>query len=191
MIEILATIEVDEYIRNYRDVDKFIGFCKQCACYNACWACPPFDFDATKRMMNYKHANIIGTKIILDDILLNECTGLQQSKEMSYKIILEVRSVLDSKLLALERLNPDSLVFFAGTCHLCKQGECMRIFGKPCLNPDKNRPSLEAFGFDISKTSSQLLNTDLKWGSQERLPEYFVLVSALFTNREVSSIAWQ
>ena len=188
---ITATISVEEYIRQYRDVDKFIGYCKQCNCYDACWACPPFDFDVTNRLMQYKNAHIIGTKIILDDALLNECSGTQQCREKSYQVIGEVRCVLDEKMLALERQYTDSLAFFAGTCHLCGQGKCTRIDGKPCLYPDKIRPSLEAFGFDISKTSSQLLNTDLKWGSQERLPEYFVLVSGLFTNREVESITWQ
>jgi predicted metal-binding protein len=188
---ITATIEVDEYIRDYRDVDTFIGYCKQCACYNACWACPPFDFNATEHMMQYHHAHIIGTKIILDTALRNACAGVQQCKDTAYRIIRKVRRGLDRKLLALERQYPGSRAFFAGTCHMCKQGACTRIVGKPCVYPDTIRPSLEAFGFDIGKTSSQLLNTDLRWSSEEGLPEYFVLVSGLFTNREMKSITWQ
>jgi predicted metal-binding protein len=181
----IATIDVGEYIQNYCDADKFIGYCKQCERYNACWACPPFDFAPLKRMENYKNAHIIGTKIILDVPLLNECTGAEQCKALSYKIIEEVRHSLDNKLLELEQKYRSSLAFFAGTCHLCKLGECMRILGKPCLHPAKIRHSLEAFGFDISKTVSQLLNTELKWGSKERLPEYFVLVSGFFTNEDI------
>ena len=133
--------------------------------------------------MKFKHVCIIGTKITPDDTFLSECTGQQQCKDASYQILSEVRRGLDNKLLNLERQYPDSLAFFAGTCHLCKQGECTRISGKPCLHPEKIRPSLEAFGFDISKTSLQLFNTELKWGSKERLPEYFVLVSGFFTDR--------
>jgi predicted metal-binding protein len=185
---ITATIEVGEYTRDYRDVEKFIGYCKQCYSYNACWACPPFDFDATKLMANYKNAHIIGTKITLDSTLRNERTGLQQCKDMSYQIIKEVQHELDNKLLTWELQYPDSRVFFAGTCHLCKQGECQRIVGKPCLHSAYIRPSLESLGFDISKTTLQLLKTELKWGSLERLPEYFVLVSGVFTNREIASM---
>ena len=154
LTDITATIEVAEYIRNYRDVDKFIVYCHACNRYNSCWACPPFD-------------------------------------DVSYQILEEVRRGLDDKLLNLKQQYSNSLVFFAGTCHLCKPDECTRISGKPCLYPDKVRPSLEAFGFDISKTSLQLLHTELKWGSKERLPEYFVLVSGLFTNQEIENIAWQ
>jgi hypothetical protein len=88
-------------------------------------------------MENYKSAHIIGTKIILDYTLLNECTGAQQCKALSYKIIEEVRRGFDNKLLELERQYPNSLAFFAGTCHLCKLGKCMRIFGEPCLHPAK------------------------------------------------------
>ena len=180
--DITATITVEEYIRDYRDVERFIVYCKQCHSYNTCWACPPFDFDATKLMMGYKNVHIIGTQITLGDSLLNECTGMQRCKEMSYQILSEVRHGLDDKLLASEQQYPDSRAFFAGSCRLCKRGECTRIFEKPCLHPNQIRPSLESFGFDISKTTSQLLNTELKWGSKERLPEYFVLVSGFFTN---------
>ena len=182
---IVVSITVEEYIHNYHDVEKFIIYCKQCDRYNACWTCPPFDFDVTSRLLKYENAHIFGTKIILDDILLNECSDVQQCKETAYQIIREVRRELDGKLLALERQYPNSFAFFAGNCHLCEQGKCTRILKKPCLNPDRTRPSLEAFGFDISKTSSQLLNTDLKWGGQERLPEYLVLVSGLFTNHKI------
>jgi hypothetical protein len=100
--DIVATIEVDEYIRDYRDVDRFIDFCKQCGCYNACWACPPFDFDTTECMLNYGNAHIIGTKITLSNSLINECTGLENCKNTAYRIIGEVRRSLDDKLLYLE-----------------------------------------------------------------------------------------
>jgi predicted metal-binding protein len=179
--ETIATIDVSEYIRDYRDVDKFIKYCEACSSYNACWACPPFDFNTTEVLMKYKNAYIIGTKIILNETLISECLGKEQCTEMSYKIIKEVRVGLDDELLTLERQSSNGRAFLAGTCHLCKKGSCKRIFGKPCLHPDKIRPSLESFGFDIGKTASQLLNTELKWGSEDRLPEYFVLVSGLLT----------
>lgn len=40
---IIAEIDLGEYIRDYREPEKFIGYCKQCDRYNSCWACPPFD----------------------------------------------------------------------------------------------------------------------------------------------------
>lgn len=101
-------------------------------------------------------------------------------KQTGFKIIVETRSHLDKQLLALESKYPDSKAFFAGFCTLCTQ-ECARIIGEPCRYPTKIRHSLESFGFDIGKTASQLLNIDLKWSNDGRLPEYFTLVSGFFT----------
>ena len=39
-----------EYIRKYRDEDKFIVFCRRCNRYDRCWACPPYDFDISARI---------------------------------------------------------------------------------------------------------------------------------------------
>jgi predicted metal-binding protein len=116
--------------------------------------------------------------------------GEQQCKDATYSILGEVRRNLDDRLLALEQQYPDSRAFFAGSCRLCKREECTRIIGEPCLYPNKIRPSLESFGFDISKISLQLLNTELKWGTKERLPEYYHLVSGLFTSRKIENITW-
>lgn len=58
----------------------------------------------------------------------------------------------------------------------------------PCLHPDKVRPSLEAFGFDIGRTLSELFGIRLLWGKDGILPEYLMLVSGLFHN---SVAYWQ
>jgi predicted metal-binding protein len=66
--------------------------------------------------------------------------------------------------------------------------KCTRIKGKPCISPDKVRPSLESFGFDVSKTSLQLLNVEMKWSLEGVLPPYFVLVSGFLTNADVGQL---
>ena len=48
--------------------------------------------------------------------------------------------------------------------------------------PDKVRPSLEAFGFDMTRTLSELFGIELLWGKDGILPEYLVIVSGLFHN---------
>ncbi len=64
-------------------------------------------------------------------------------------------------------------------------------FGTPCRHPEKVRPSLEAFGFDIAKTLSELFNIELLWGKDGKLPEYLVLVSGFFHNEyELCNIAY-
>jgi len=176
----LIKTDVKSYIGNYRDPDKFIEYCKQCNRYTACWACPPYDFDTEQYISPYTNAFILGTKITPDNTLRNNTE--EQTKSHAYNLIEEVRKFLDEALLHAERIYPGSKVFFAGTCHLCPIGTCTRITGSPCLYPDKIRPSLEAFGFDIGRTSSELIGIELKWSSNGELPEYFVLVSGLFSD---------
>ncbi len=181
---VVSSVPVVEYIADYRDADKFITYCKQCKRYEKCWSCPPFHFDTLEYISAFKTAFIIGTKIVPDisAITMNEST---ENNTLSYQIIESVRSVLDPKLLKMEVLLPESKAFFAGTCQICPYEKCKRIVGKPCIAPDRVRPPLEAFGFDVAKTSSQILGIEMKWGQNGALPEYFTLVSGFFTNQNV------
>lgn len=167
-----ATIPVADYMAHYRDAEKFIGFCRQCRRYNTCWACPPFAFDVDQYLSHYELALIIGTKI----------TPLYPEKitdTISYgnELIETERKRTDDLLLELEKTH-NGRAFFPGSCLLCSS--CTRAEGKPCLYPERVRPSLEACGFDIGKTSSELLNIELKWGEHGKMPEYLTLVSGIF-----------
>ncbi len=94
--------------------------------------------------------------------------------------------MLDPRLLNMETLLFDSRAFFAGTCYICPAEKCERIFGRPCIAPGRMRSTLEAFGFDIEKTTSQLLGMEMKWGKNGVLPEYLILVSGFFTNQNIA-----
>lgn len=181
-------ISVTDYITNYRDADKFIVYCKQCNRYGNCWACPPYEFDTTDYMLKYNRAYIIGTKISLSDDIRTTCKNAEDSKLTGAKVIAEVRKVLDKQLLYIESNVEDSKAFFAGTCHICEPEDCTRIQNEPCRYPDKIRHSLESFGFDIGKTTEELLGIELKWSNNGSLPEYLTLVSGLFTNQSISNL---
>ena len=176
-----AKVGVSELIHRFRDTEKFIAYCKECNKHNACWACPPFDFDTDKYLISYQTAHIIGTKIALDKEIITQNQGQDKCTKISYDIIGEVRKMKDAELLLIEEQYPESKAFFAGSCRICPIGECTKITGKPCVSPEKIRPSLEAFGFDVSAISSELLNIEMKWSLNGVLPEYFVLVGALFS----------
>lgn len=178
----VAEIGTADFIRDYRDADKFIGFCKRCRKYGACWACPPFDFDVDEYISAYERAYIIGTKVYLNDVVSGETGSPADRKEAAYRIFEEARRKLDDRLLEMERERPGGKAFFAGSCVGCTLDACTRIVGLPCICPDKIRPSLESVGFDIGKTSSELLGIELKWGNGDSLPEYYTLVSGFFTN---------
>lgn len=185
----VAQIKLDDYIREYRDSPRFIVYCKACDRYNSCWACPPFDFDADDYIAPYEMAYIIGSKITLNNDIIADNQGWEKCTPMSYEIIEEVRRELDEKLIKIENEYPASRAFFAGTCHLCPKGECTKTYGKPCVLPERVRPSLEAFGFDIGKTSSELLHIEMKWSLNGIMPEYFTLVSGLFAKNKIQNIS--
>lgn len=88
----------------------------------------------------------------------------------------------------MERLYGGRSFAYVGTCLHCPEGSCTRPAGKPCRHPDKVRPSLEACGFDIARTTSELFGIDLKWGSEGRIPEYLTLVCGFFHNAD--SVIW-
>ena len=181
-----VNIGVEELIRFYRDTEKFIVYCKECKRYNTCWACPPFDFNTDEYLTSYQTAYIIGTKITLNKETTDNYQGWDKCTKISYEIIKKVRKKLDNTLLKLEKQYPESKAFFAGTCHLCPLEKCTRIIGKPCIFPERIRPSLEAFGFDVSKISSELLNIEMKWSRNGILPEYFTMVSGFFTSKKIT-----
>ena len=62
-----------------------------------------------------------------------------------------------------------------------------RPLGLPCRHPELVRPSLEAYGFDISRTTNELFGIELLWGKDGMLPKYLTLVCGFFHNSDVVS----
>ena len=102
--------------------------------------------------------------------------------DAAQELIRPERVRVEQMLLDMECRYGGRAFSYVGECLYCGGAPCERICGRRCLHPDKVRPSLEAFGFDISKTLLELFGIRLLWGHDGRLPEYLVLVMALFHN---------
>lgn len=181
----IASLQATDYIEDYCNVSRFIEYCKQCSNYGNVWACPPYDFDKLSRIKGYKYVHIIGSQVFIDEPTRHSPTNAKEQKEISYQIMELARKDIDIQLLKLENQYSGSLSFFAGSCFFCPKELCTRLVNKPCIYPSKMRSSLEAYGFDISKTTQELLGIELEWSKNLILPKYFTLVSALFTNHEI------
>ena len=181
----LAEIKLADYVAGYRQAEQFIAYCKACRRYGACWSCPPFAFDTGDYLSPYEMACIIGTKIVLHESTIADNKGQESCEKTANDILEKVRPGLDGALLELERQYPVSKAFFAGTCHVCPASACTRIEGNPCLFPEKARPSLESFGFDIGRTAAELLKIELQWSRDGILPEYLTLVSGFLTREAI------
>lgn len=166
-------IDVDEYITHFRDKERFIELCKACPSYGNSWGCPPFNFDTDTLLRSYKYATIMADKI---DLKNNKIPI-----EKAHEIIFPHRIKIDKRLLEMEKKYNGRAFAYIGKCLYCNT-QCKRIHNLPCLHPDKVRPSLEAFGFNIETTLSELFGIKLLWGMDNYLPKYLVLVSGLFHN---------
>lgn len=170
--EFTHEISVKEYLARFHNPDEVWSYCRECSNYGKQWGCPPFDFDVVALLSKHRNVNLFATKINL----LN--------RELSYNDIDEIlrseRIRLERRLLELERTHHGLACTFIGKCLHCGDGCCTRLSGAPCRHPEFVRPSLEAYGFNITKTLSELFNIELQWYNGNTSPTYIVLVCGLF-----------
>ena len=170
--EFTHEIAVEEYLARFHNPAEVWDYCRACSNYGKQWGCPPFDFDVVERLTKYRTIRLVATKITLHDCTILPCelnTSLRPERER-----------LERELLALEREYNGLACTYIGECLHCPMGFCARLNGKPCLHPELVRPSLEAYGFDIAKTMTDLFGIELKWGTATSSPEYILLVCGLF-----------
>ncbi|GAB6959433.1 DUF2284 domain-containing protein [Prevotella aurantiaca JCM 15754] len=182
LTHVTTMIPVSDYAAGYRDVEKFLGLCKQCPKFGLSWTCPPCEFDVKEFVDKFKYAHILGSKMTFDEATLAE-TNTPEALDVVCRKAMRYGLVKASAYLrGYERKSPGSICFLGSQCLLCGDKPCSRIDGEPCRHPKEVRVSLEAVGFDLSKTTQELLDIELKWGKHGRLPQYITLVTALFTN---------
>ena len=171
-------IAMAEYMAGNRDVRYFIELCKQCRNYGNSWLCPPFEFDVDDRLKRWNTAMIV--------LFRFERPKEADTPESVKALFREHRIEMEKRLLELERKYGGLAVGLSGECPLCD--ECARMKGAKCVHPDKSRPSLESFGFDIGKTMEALFGVQIEWAKEGKLPQIFSLVGALFHNQSPGTI---
>ena len=175
-----AALPAADYVARFRDADRIGGYCRACGNYGRCWACPPFEPGAERCLTRYRTALLIATRIVPRQ------RGLPMAE--AGRLIRPERRRIEDRLSAMERRYGGRSFAYAGTCLYCPEGTCTRPEGSPCRHPDRVRPSLEAFGFDIGRTTAELFGFELQWGRDGRLPESLTLVSGFF--HDGAAIAW-
>ena len=188
LTHMVANIPLEEYVRDYRDKERFMGYCTQCGQYGKRWSCPPYNFDVDEYIAGYQQVLIIGTKITFEASYRHSFTTAKERNEASNEAMKTAIRMMDECHRKLEEENPGSLSFTGAKCFLCEPEPCARLMNEPCRHPEQMRHSLESVGFDISKTASQLLGMELKWATGVELPEYLILVTALFVKGESPKI---
>lgn len=172
-------IAVSDYVRDYVDVPRFLECCRACHNYSSKWSCPPYDFDPLGLWAQFREFQIFGTKLELaPEFIGADYNAPEANKDIRAALSAEKQKLMD-RALALEKERPGSLGLSAGSCELC--AECAKKSGAPCRRPELMRYSIESLGGDVCATAQNLLATPIKWASEGRVPEYFVLVCGLLT----------
>lgn len=169
--DFFSTIPTEEYIALYRDAPRVEGYCLSCRNYGKSWECPPFSYNPIERLRSHTHLLIMATKITPT----GKKIPISQVQEF-----LRPERLRAEQLLRQWEAERGGLAFaYAGYCLYCPAGTCTRPEGLPCRHPHLARPSLEAYGFDIARTTSQLLGIELQWSTDGYLPQYLTLVGGL------------
>lgn len=177
--------QLHEFISKYQQQEKFMAFCKGCHNYNTLWSCPPLQIDANQFLQGFDYISVIGVKIMYNAETIKLANTNEKVKEITTITLREVKNKLSNALLALESQIPDSVSLASGGCYICQR--CSRCDNLPCKYPEKMRYSLDAFGFDLTAITSELLQIELKW-SKESLPEYYTLIHALLTKHALGNM---
>ena len=160
-----VSVPLEEYLSDCVDVEKFLGFCRQCPNYNKIWACTPFAFDPMEIWGAYR-------TLTLHARVLRPEPGTAMPALMEAFRTEKIR--LSRWVLDLEREVPGSLSMAASTCIACTP--CARAEGKPCRHPQQVRYSIEALGGDVSLTMEKYLHTPLCWIREGLLTDWMSVV---------------
>lgn len=168
---------MQEFISNYQDIDKFLGYCKQCNNYNHKWSCPPLSFNPKTYLNKYKSIYLVAVQLNYTEDTINSLTTKEEISSFTRKTLRKTKNELATALLNLE--NDSTISLSSGGCSYCCK--CSRDDNKSCKHPDKMRHSLDSFGIDLGKVTEDVFNIKLLWGL-DKLPKYHVLIHALITN---------
>lgn len=163
-------IPVKDYLRDYVNIEEFLGCCRRCPNFDRLWSCPGYDFDPEEYWKVYSNLRLLGYKINFD--------GTETEKK-SLEIMAEVKGRMADELFEMEKTFPGSISLSAGSCSACGKDNCTRPSGKPCRHPEKMRYSIESLGGNVGKTVHDLLGIELEWIEEGKVPSYFVLVGGL------------
>jgi predicted metal-binding protein len=175
--EITKEVSTKYYFNDFVDIDYFLEYCYNCKAYNKNWACPPFDFDPRELWKSFDNLLIIGLKISFNEDILNQTYSSDDLDAILKKSLRIEKNKLVNKLFKLEKEKEGSLALFAGRCTICD--ECSRQNNENCKHPDKLRHSIESLGGNVEKTLEEILDIELKWIKDYKLPEYLMLCFGL------------
>lgn len=154
-------LSTDEYICNYLDLDMTHQACLRCDQYGKSWNCPPFESDYIEQIRQYPQAVIVSLTLEAEE--KDGVSGISELNEKS----LPFRMEIEKRLRNWEKRYGGMCFTTIGKCNYCGNNDCARKIGCACRHPELVRPSLESIGFNLVKTSEELLGIPMKWNFEK------------------------
>ncbi|MCI5979100.1 MAG: DUF2284 domain-containing protein [Bacteroidales bacterium] len=146
-----------DYVRDFRDAERFLVLCRQCPRYGRAKGCPPFaDGEVEGVLSRCRRVEITVTRITLPADAYLTYRG-------AHALTAPVRREVLDGLVARAEAHAGHVLGFGGA-----------------MDPAQQRPSLEAYGFDISRTLAELFGLELLWSPDgEAAPPVLTYVAAI------------
>ena len=171
-------IAVADFLERFVDVEKFLGYCKECGNYNKHCSCPPYDFDPVELWKEYAEMKVVGMKILFDPDFVGTALDHDEWIALNTELIgKEIRNFYHH-LKEEEKEVGNRYLLNPGRCCVCGDDQCDRTKA-PCAHPDRLRYSIEALGGDVPAVTKEVLDWELKWIEEGKVPEYFIFVGGM------------
>ena len=118
LTHVTTMIPVSDYTSNYRNVEKFLGLCKQCPKFGQSWTCPPCEFDVEAFVDKFKYAHILGSKMTFDDAVLENTVTPEAVNNVCRETMRYGLIKASAYLRSYERKFPGSICFLGSQCLL-------------------------------------------------------------------------
>lgn len=172
-----------ENLEDFRDIEKFLEYCKSCQAYNVVYSCPPFEDDVSTYLDDYKFSNLVAAKISFSEEEKKIYVGKDKVRAYSSEIIISVKNSLHNRMLKIEGEIENSLYLAMGSCKECSP--CERVKNRPCAHPERMRRSSESVGYDIGAILDNYFDIEMQW-SVDKLPDHYVLFCMLCSKEKVN-----
>ena len=175
----VAEMPAREYISRYNRREVFEPMCRACPNWASRWGCTPFDADPVAQLSGYVRVRLYRLSAPVRQWDFGE--GIEEMTAAMQTL----RRESESKLLDFERCSGGSAMLFTGRCYHCGDAVCSRLSGESCRFPELVRPSLEALGFDLDRTATEVFGRPLEWFDADKpTPRFLTLIGAVFYNPE-------
>lgn len=158
-----------------------------CRLYGRNGGCPPFSPDFKLLGKKFKVANIIYTKLLIDNYPPKVLAG---SYYVRWSFIEALLTPFTNKFAKIVNDNKEGLFLSSGFCRGCGNQRCAVKDGGKCLHPLRRTFSLESTGVIVSEVAEKFLGFELCWWdrfNKDYFPSYMTKIVSILGNQPIDN----